>query len=197
MRWIVFDYGDVISKRTRAVPELAGVLGADPVAFEDAYWAGRSEYDRGLPDLAYWQAVGAQVGAEVDEPTSARLTKIDTTGWLDTDPSTVELLGDIRAAGARLALLSNAPSSFARLAEGQPWTRQFDHLLFSGDLGLVKPEAAIWAELLSRLGAEAADCVFFDDRQANIDGALAAGLTARVWSTAAEARTYLAALGVL
>jgi putative hydrolase of the HAD superfamily len=198
MRWIVFDYGEVISKRTRALPDLAGLLGADPIAFEVAYWAHRVQYDRGIPDLDYWRAVGEQVGTHVDEETSAQLTKTDTAGWMETDPSTVELLAEIQAAGAGLALLSNAPTSFGRavLADA-PWTGHFTHLLFSGDLGVVKPDAEIWAALLDRLGARADDCVFFDDRQVNIDGAIASGLSARLWSTAAEARSHLAALGVL
>jgi putative hydrolase of the HAD superfamily len=197
MRWIVFDYGEVISRRTRALPELAEVLGAEEIAFEKAYWAHRHDYDGGMTDLAYWRAVGALVGADVDESTSTRLTKIDTTGWLTADRSTVELLEELRATGLRLALLSNAPASFARAAEGQPWTRLFDHLLFSGDLGAVKPDAEIWAILLDRLGAAAADCVFYDDRQVNIDGAVAAGLTAKLWTNAADARAHLAALDVL
>jgi putative hydrolase of the HAD superfamily len=197
MRWIVFDYGEVISKRTRALPELAAVLGADPAAFEIAYWAYRHDYDRGVSDLDYWRAVASSVGRDVDEPTSGQLTKIDTAGWLTVDRATVELLEEIRAAGGRLALLSNAPSSFARSAEGQPWTRLFDDLLFSGDVGAVKPDAEIWAILLGRLGAQASDCVFFDDRQVNIDGAATAGLTAILWTNAADARTRLAALGVL
>jgi putative hydrolase of the HAD superfamily len=197
MRWIVFDYGEVISKRTRALPELAAVLGADLTAFETAYWAYRLPYDRGWSDLEYWQAVAAEAGGAVDEPTSARLTEIDMAGWLHTDPSTVELLAEIRAAGLGLALLSNAPASFARTVRGEAWTGQFEHLLFSGDLGVAKPDAEIWAALLDRLRTHAGDCVFFDDRQDNIDGAAAHGLEALLWSSAAEARIRLAALGVL
>lgn len=197
MRWIVFDYGEVISKRTRALPELAGVLGADPVKFESAYWADRLDYDRGWTDLQYWQRVGSAVDVSVDASTAAQLTKIDTTGWLGTDPATVDLLGSLHAAGVPLGLLSNAPASFARVASTQPWTRYFEHLLFSGDLGFVKPEAEIWAALLARLGARASDCVFYDDRQHNVDGAVAAGLTAKLWTTAADARQHLTALGVL
>src|SRR3954463_1644826 len=118
MSWIVFDYGEVVSRRTRALPALAAGLGADEIAFENAYWAYRHDYDGGMTDLAYWRAVGALVGADVEVPTAAPLTKIDTTGLLPADRSTVELLEELRAAGARLALLSNAPASFARAAEG-------------------------------------------------------------------------------
>jgi putative hydrolase of the HAD superfamily len=194
MHWVVFDYGEVISKRTRAIPDLAELVGADPISFTTAYWEHRLAYDAGLPDLDYWRLVA---GASVDESLAARLTKTDVSGWLEVDPSTVELLGELRAAGARLALLSNAPASFGRAVEGQPWTRQFTHLLFSGDLGVVKPDAEIWAALLERLGAPASDCVFFDDRQVNIDGAAAYGLRAQLWNSPAEARRYLTALKVL
>lgn len=67
-------------------------------------------------------------------------------------------------------------------------------MLFSGDLGCAKPDAEIWAELLRRTGAPAGDHVFFDDRQVNVDGALAAGINARLWRGAEDARTFLAGL---
>jgi putative hydrolase of the HAD superfamily len=194
MRWIVFDYGDVISKHTTALPELAAVLGADPIEFEQVYWQHRLEYDRGLSDQEYWRLVG---GAEVDEDTVARLTKIDTTGWSVTEQSTLDLIADIKAAGLGLALLSNAPTAFGRLVRVEAWTRQFSHLLFSGELGMVKPDAEIWVTLLNTLDADARDCVFFDDRQVNIDGATAAGLHGRLWRSAAQARADLAELGWL
>ncbi|MET0234144.1 MAG: HAD-IA family hydrolase [Kibdelosporangium sp.] len=191
MRWIVFDYGDVISKHTNAMTDLAALLGADPVAFESTYWAHREGYDRGLSDLEYWSLVA---GSAVDPQISAQLTKIDTAGWLATEQSTLDLIADIKLAGLGLALLSNAPSAFGRLVETETWTKQFAHLLFSGDLGIAKPDAEIWAALLDRLGAQPQDCVFFDDRQVNIDGATAAGLHGRLWRSADQARSDLAAL---
>jgi putative hydrolase of the HAD superfamily len=194
VRWIVFDYGEVISKRTAALPDLAEVLGTDSVAFESAYWAHREAYDRGMPDQEYWSAVA---GKELDEPTSAQLTKIDTTGWLITEQSTLELIADIKAAGHGLALLSNAPSAFGRLVEVEAWSRQFEHLIFSGDLRMAKPDPQMWAALLDRLGAQPRDCVFFDDRQVNIDGAAAAGIDAQLWVSAAKAREHLTAVGIL
>lgn len=194
MRWIVFDYGEVISKRTAALAELAEVLGADSAAFEIAYWAHREAYDRGMADLDYWSAVA---GKPLDETTSAQLTKIDTTGWLTVEQSTLDLIADVKAAGHGLALLSNAPSAFGRLVEVEAWSKQFAHLMFSGDLGIAKPDPEIWAALLELLGAEPRDIVFFDDRQVNIDGAIAAGIDGQLWVSAAEAREHLAAEGIL
>ena len=184
MSWLVFDYGGVISRHTQAIPALAARVGAEVTAFEPGYWSERDAYDRGLPDLDYWRAVCSHVGVEVDAALSEDLTRLDIEGWLPTDDRTVTLLGRLAGAGARLALLSNAPSSFGRVAERQPWAGHFRHVVFSGDLGLAKPDVEIYAALVGKLGARAADCLFVDDRQANVDGALAVGMSAHLWTSA-------------
>jgi putative hydrolase of the HAD superfamily len=58
--------------------------------------------------------------------------------------------------------------------------------VFSGDLCLAKPDVEIYAALVGKLGARAADCLFVDDRQANVDGAVAAGWSAHIWTSADE-----------
>ncbi|RBM12966.1 HAD family hydrolase [Prauserella sp. PE36] len=180
-RWLVFDYGEVICTRTTALPALADRMGVPLAEFEAAYWAGRDAYDRGASDLEFWRTVGDATGVDVNEPLSAELTELDIAGWAQVSPATLELLQSLAEAGTALALLSNAPVSFARFAERQPWTRHFRELLFSGDVGLAKPDAEIFELLVSRLDAEPGDCLFLDDRQVNVDGARAAGLRAQLW----------------
>jgi len=191
VRWVVFDYGEVISEPTGALPELAGMLGAPVEAFRRGYWAARAAYDAGSSDLEYWRAVGAAVGVPVGEELADRLTAVDVRGWLRPEPAVVELVEELAAAGVPLALLSNAPVSFARTAEREPWTRHFRHLVFSGDLGVAKPDPRIFAALAERIGAEPADCVFFDDRRENVAAATAAGLTGVLWEGAGHARRVL------
>lgn len=179
--WIVFDYGEVICGRTAALPELAATMGVDVADFEPHYWAHRDAYDRGGSDLAYWSAIAGALGVSVDPSTSDALTEIDIAGWSRVEPAVVELLATLSEAGAALALLSNAPVSFARFAEKQDWAGHFRVRLFSGDVGVIKPDVEIFRLLLSRLGADAEDCLFFDDRQSNVDGARAVGLRAHRW----------------
>jgi putative hydrolase of the HAD superfamily len=197
MRWVVFDFGEVIGLRTAALPTLAARLGAPPERFEEVYWAHRDDYDRDSDDLGFWRAVGAPFGAEVDEERSAELTEIDTAGWLHAVPETVALIAELAEAGVALAVLSNAPSSFGRAAEQQPWAKYFRRMVFSGDLGIAKPDAEIWAALVDTLDAQAGDCFFTDDRQVNVDGALAAGLLATRWRGAGAIRPHLVEFGVL
>jgi putative hydrolase of the HAD superfamily len=191
MNWIVFDYGDVLSKPSAARPDLAATMGAPLPEFEKAYWDYRIPYDAGSTPLEYWQAVGAAVGAPVDEAMSAELTRIDVEGWGHLEPSSEALLEALSEAGAALALLSNAPSVFGEWVRAQDWARHFRVTLFSGDVRCVKPDAKIFRLLLDELGAEPADCLFFDDRESNVDGARAVGLRAHVWNGADAARAWL------
>ena len=54
-----------------------------------------------------------------------------------------------------------------------------------------KPEPEIWRILLDTLGAKPSECLFFDDRAENIEGAREAGLRAELWSSAARARNVI------
>lgn len=189
--WIVFDYGEVICGRTTALPELAATMGVEAADFEPQYWAHRELYDRGGSDLDYWTAIGAALGTRVDPSTSDALTEIDVRGWSRLEPAVLELIATLNEAGAALALLSNAPASFARFAERQDWAEQFRVRLFSGDVRVAKPDPEIFQLLLARLDARAEDCLFFDDRQSNVDGARAAGLRAHRWLGVETARAAL------
>ncbi|MFD4674622.1 HAD-IA family hydrolase [Lentzea sp. NPDC058450] len=191
MRWIVFDFGEVISRRNPALPALAARLGVSLEAFEAAYWD-RDAYDRGGSDASYWALIGSSLGLSFSADEVRELTALDNAGWLD-DPvlETVALIEDLAALGVPLALLSNAPVTFARLASSAPWAGHFRHLVFSGDLAMAKPDASIWAHTSSLIGSS--DVLFFDDRQSNVDGALLAGWDARLWTSAAAARVELLA----
>lgn len=189
--WVVFDHGQVLSRPTAALPRLAAALGADPAAFRAAYFALRSSYDRGCDPLDYWRAVGDRVGARVDAELAVELTGIDNAGWLDLDPASVRLVEELGRRGVPMAVLSNAPASFGRDVEEQPWAEAFAELVFSGDLRIAKPDPAIYEHLLRRIGASAADCTFFDDRQDNVDAAAALGMRAHLWRGAERAREVL------
>jgi len=189
MRWIVFDFGEVISQRNPALAAMAARLGVSLDAFEAAYWD-RDAYDRGGSDAEYWSLIGSALGLSFDPSVVREMTSLDNAGWLD-DPvvDTVALIEDLASLGVPLALLSNAPVTFARLAEKVVVRDGSGHLVFSGDLGMAKPDLAIWRHVESVIGSS--DVIFFDDRLTNVEGALVAGWDARLWTSAAAARLEL------
>lgn len=201
--WAIFDYGEVIGQRTAALPSIARLLGVSEAELESAYWPLRADFDLGCPAVEYWQAVGAKLGADIDEDLANAANEMDVAGWLHPAQDTLALLDELAIAGMPMALLSNAPVVFAQRVRAlantqpQPWTRHFRHLMFSGELGMAKPAPQIWKELFTQIGAEPEDCVFLDDREPNVVGAREAGMRAHLWTGAADARDWLRSLTLL
>jgi putative hydrolase of the HAD superfamily len=82
-----------------------------------------------------------------------------------------------RSAGQDIGLyfLSNMPEPYARVLESShEFLSWFDDGIFSGDVKLIKPDAAIYA-LADQRFALRGNTVFVDDMQANIDACQAHG----------------------
>lgn len=78
--------------------------------------------------------------------------------------------------GFGLYLLSNVGERFFSYQHLIPYVDLFDGLLTSGEEKLLKPDPALYHRLCEKFGLNAGECLFIDDRQRNIDGALAAGM---------------------
>ncbi|WP_242902294.1 HAD family hydrolase [Actinomadura terrae] len=197
MDWIVFDYAGVISRPppADAGARLVEALGVEPAVFWPAYWQNRRAYDLGAVDAAgYWRDVHDQLGLPFEDAACERLVDLDLGIWLDLDPGTLEIVDELAAGGARLALLSNAVVEMARLIEGQRWSEVFRHRLFSADLRLTKPAAEIYHRTCEILGANPGDVLFIDDRQENVDAARDVGMRALLFTDAERLRADLAAV---
>lgn len=121
--------------------------------------------------------------------------------WIETIPGeidgTAELIADLRSLGLRLLGLSNFS------AETFPWCRarydvfeQFDDIVLSGEVGVAKPDPAIYRLVCERSGIEPADAVFLDDAPTNVAGAHAVGMSAFLFTTADQARADLRSVGI-
>jgi putative hydrolase of the HAD superfamily len=191
MTWIVFDYGNVLSlpQSGADVDTMAREAGADPEAFRAGYWKHRLDYDRAvLTDEGYWSAV---LGRDVTGDEAGRLAELDVSSWSRPDKGTVALAGELLGGGAAVALLSNAPARVADGLDRLPWIAAIPHRVYSGRIGLVKPDREIYDHLARELGADAADVVFVDDRAENVEGARHAGMTGVLFTTAADLRRSL------
>lgn len=90
---------------------------------------------------------------------------------------TVEVLEALRASGYTLAGLSNwSAETFALMRERFEFLSWFEALVVSGDVGLIKPDPAIYQLVMERVGCEAGDCLFIDDNQTNVEAAKALGM---------------------
>jgi putative hydrolase of the HAD superfamily len=67
--------------------------------------------------------------------------------------------------------LSNMPAPYARGLERHAFMRCFDGGIFSGDVGLIKPQPEIFHELEAMHGLQGQPILFIDDHPANIAAA--------------------------
>lgn len=91
-----------------------------------------------------------------------------------------EIITELKANGKKLYLLSNISKNFAENYKSVPEIAEllslFDGLVFSGPIGLVKPNKDIFSHLLNIYSLKAEECIFIDDSQKNINGAVALGI---------------------
>ncbi|GAB7039350.1 MULTISPECIES: HAD family hydrolase [Catenuloplanes] len=186
---VVFDIGGVLTTAEGGVTPLSGLLGIPRDRFAEPYWRHRAEYDRGQPAEDYWRKVAADLGVTWPAEEIARIDEFDARRWSEPAPGRLELIHTLQSAGVRTALLSNAPASMARVARESRWSAGFDHRFFSCDLGVIKPEPEIYAEVERTLGTH--HLIFFDDRPPNVAAARDRGWQAHVWTGVPAARTVL------
>lgn len=92
-------------------------------------------------------------------------------------PEIWERLPRLKAAGYRLYLLSNYPEIlFKKHTEYADFMQMLDGMEVSYEHHLSKPDRGIYESLCTRYALDPAACLFYDDRQENVDGAIAYGM---------------------
>jgi epoxide hydrolase-like predicted phosphatase len=93
----------------------------------------------------------------------------------------VQLVRELKDVGIRLGVLTNNVAEFkASWRAMLPFDELFDDVVDSHEVGLRKPNPAIYQLALARLGAEAARTAFLDDVSSNVAAALDVGMLAVV-----------------
>lgn len=105
------------------------------------------------------------------------------------DGSLAPVLARVRSAGLRAAVLSNAEGPARAGLHGLA-----DLVVLSGEVGLRKPDPAIYLLAAQRLGVAPQRCLVVDDLSRNVRGAVAAGMTGVLHETLEQTVSELEAL---
>ena len=176
VRGLIVDYGGVMTTDVfasfRAFCEAEGLA---PDAVRDRFFG-----DPGARALLERLETGKAAEPEF-EAAFSQLIGVDPDGLIDRmfghmapDEAMIEGVLAARRAGVRTAMLSNSWGEDRYDLE--ELGRLFDTWVISGVEGVRKPDPAIYALVLDRLGLPAADCVFVDDLPGNLKPARALGM---------------------
>jgi len=196
---VIFDYGEVLSgpPDPQAHRNLLAIAGVPEEAFEKAYWAHRLDYDADILDgQTYWQTVARDTGASFTVKQIEQLMEQDAIMWMNLNPAMIAWIPRIKEAGFRLGILSNMGFGVLDYMRPRfPWLAQFDYLTFSCDLGIVKPDPAIYLHTVKKLGVAPDQALFIDNLETNITGAEAVGLHAALFQNVEQLQKDLSRRG--
>ena len=113
-------------------------------------------------------------------------------------PETWALVDELRAAGYRLYVLSNIiRESYEDLRARITFWDRFEGIVASYVLQTAKPEPAIYRYLLDHYRLNPEECLFIDDMEVNVAGALAVGIPAVRFQSVEDLRRILQERGIL
>ncbi|MGB8770529.1 MAG: HAD family phosphatase [Candidatus Korobacteraceae bacterium] len=198
MRWdaVIFDYGRVLSLAPSEVElqQFARLVGVTEPPFFAIYSATRHHYDCGRADFRqHWQAFAEAAGVELRREQVQRIAEMETLMWLRVNPEALALVREIKAHGVRTAILSNIPHDLLAEVRKFSWLEEVEVKIWSCELGIVKPDPAIYRVCLDALGCDARRSLFFDDRANNVEAARELGMEAHIFESAARAREIVLA----
>jgi putative hydrolase of the HAD superfamily len=178
----IFDYGGVLARHQTDADQarLAGIAEIPQELFSSLYWDTRLDYDKGSVTAAeYWQNIGRGANKTLTAAVIEQIVEADNQSWMQFDQTMWDWIAELRAAGKRVAMLSNMPRDLGEaLASQTDRLRAFDHVTVSYDVRSAKPEPMIYEHCLAGIGTEPERTVFFDDRIANVQGAESLGIHA-------------------
>jgi putative hydrolase of the HAD superfamily len=201
---IVFDFGGVLFTWqphefiARLLPERAATPDAAHALvgeFFQGYGGDWGEFDRGtIAPGPLAERIARRTGlalADVQRVIDAVPTE------LKPIDGSVSLVRRLHAQGHALYFLSNMPSPYAdHLDATHDFIDLFRAGVYSARVGLIKPEAAIFAHALRRFGIAAHDTLFIDDLASNVEAARQAGWHALHFCSPQQCEAELARLGM-
>lgn len=110
----------------------------------------------------------------------------------------VALMTGLIAAGRDVTMLTNFASDTFREAQDMfPFLKATRGVTVSGEIGLIKPDVAIYERHVRDFGLDPAHTVFIDDSYPNVEGARKAGWQALHFTGSEKMVADLATLGVM
>ncbi len=199
LRAVVFDYGMVLTGTpdVEAHDAMVRITGLPAERFEQLYWVDRHAYDLGeLSGITFWEKFSRDAGLDLGPGELDEINRLDARMWTSQDPAMVAWQQRLKQRGLLTAILSNMGDTVLEKIEREfQWIVDFDVLVWSYQLGIAKPDPAIYRHTLQQLGTAPEETLFLDDKLVNIAAARALGINAIQFTTIDRLRDDLVTTG--
>jgi putative hydrolase of the HAD superfamily len=196
---VILDYGQVLTG-SPTVEEFGRMAEMFRMSFDSFYelWeASRGPYDRGdFTAEEYWLKLAAQTNTRLNRKQIEILRETEVEIWAHPIPGMLDWVGQLHAKGIKTGLLSNMPWDLVKhVRTNCQWMENFSFKTLSAEVGMIKPDPAIYQHTLEGLGVSAAEALFIDDREANVRAARSLGICSIQFRSIAQLKEDLDALG--
>ena len=190
---VYWDIGGVLVRTGNRQPrqELAARFGLSYQELEELVFGsdlGRKAQRGEIPEPERWAHLVDELGIPLEEVPAVRQAFFGG-DFLDED-----LVAYIRRLHERYqtGVISNAMGGVRRFIEVECGLADaFDHMTFSAEVGVMKPDARIFHHALAGLGVQPAEAAFVDDFLHNVEAACTVGMHAVHFRTPAQAMADL------
>lgn len=201
IRAVILDYGMVLcTPDPLAHANLLAITGLERDVFEGIYWRDRRTYDLGLLDgPGFWVRFAGEAGLALTPEQIQQLVANDVRLWVGTlNTPMLAWATALQEAGLRTAILSNMVGEVLREMRREfAWLNRFTHLTWSCELGIAKPDPAIYRWTWEHLGVPPEETLFVDDNPENVRAAGDLGIHAIQFHSVDQLRAELAEQGLL
>ncbi len=155
-----------------------------------------AQQDKGRP----WDEAVAVLSAQF--PHRAELIRAYHEHWEESVggpiEGTVEIARRLKRAAYHIVGLTNwSAETFPIARRKYDFLHLFDAIIVSGEVGLIKPDPAIFELAVKKTGVPASQCVFIDDHEANVAMAQRLGMQAVLFRGTGALEAKLAEMGIL
>ena len=185
IKTVYFDFGGVITlpqdaELKKKIWNLLSPKRTTEEEFWRTYFAFRHDYDSDSITIEeYWQRIGDAIGVEISKDMLEKLIDFDDRSWSVINPGTLDWVQAVKESGFTVGVLSNMPMRFfEKNLRPSSWIKRFEKLVISGEIGLIKPDPAIFRYAANLAGNRPEEILFFDDTLRNVEAAQAFGFRA-------------------
>jgi HAD superfamily hydrolase (TIGR01509 family) len=198
---VIFDMNDVlchynVSERIKVLARHSGRTASEiHAAIWDSGFEDESDSGRFADAEAYLKEFCRRLGATI---TAAQ--------WIEAyrasvvaDQKVIGVARDMQARSRLVLFSNNGPLMKISVRQVFPEAHEIfgDEFYCSCEFSARKPEPAVYSRLVERLGCEPAQCYFIDDKLANVEGALKAGLRGHCFTSYEALAREAGALGLV
>ncbi len=171
--------------------DLDGVLGREAdyasVRFEKRYGIPRDEFYKIIRENNINERICGRNFELFRELLAKYNTEMDEKEFWDfwcadymVDGAVVDFALSLKRRGLKIAIVSYNPAERAEhLRDEYAWMKEFDYVLFSGEVGCSKESGRIFEELVRKSGVSPENIFFIDDNLKNVEAARKKGIIAK------------------